>query len=142
MIKFKKLAVDAIVPARQTSGAAGFDIHAYLGDFESTAVSAGDYVVIDTKIAVAIPAGYVGLIQPRSGWAVKNGIDKMAGVIDSDYRGEIKVILTKHSAGDFSINHGDRIAQLVVVPAMLDNCTVDELDETDRGAGGFGSTGA
>ena len=142
MIKFKQLAIDAIVPQRQTAGAAGFDIHAYLGDFESTAVSAGDYIVIDTKIAVAIPAGYVGFIEPRSGWAVKNGIDKMAGVIDSDYRGEIKVILTKHSAGEFTINHGDRIAQLVVLPFMSDSCTVEDLDSTDRGEGGFGSTGA
>ena len=142
MIKFKKLKQDAEVPVRATNGAAGFDIHAHLERNDGyVCVKGGNYEVIDTAIAVAIPEGYVGLILPRSGWAVKNGIDKMAGVIDSDYRGEIKVILTKHDDGVFIVNHGDRIAQLVVVPFVGESEVVEDLDDTKRGANGFGSTG-
>lgn len=142
MIKFKKLKQDAEAPVRATNGAAGFDIHAYLEQNDGyVCVKGGNYEVIDTAISVAIPDGYVGLILPRSGWAVKNGIDKMAGVIDSDYRGEIKVILTKHDDGVFIVNHGDRIAQLVVVPFVGESEVVEDLDDTKRGANGFGSTG-
>ena len=140
MIKFKKLSDEAIIPQRQTKGAAGFDIYACIKD-DSIFVHGGSYAVIDTKIAVEIPPGWVGLIQPRSGWAVNNGVDKMAGTIDSDYRGEIKVILTKHDGGFFTVNDGDRIAQLVVVPFMGESEEVSELSDTDRGEGGFGSTG-
>ena len=143
MIKFKKLKQDAVAPVRTTSGAAGFDIRAYIERNDGyVRVKGGDYEVIDTAIAVAIPDGYVGLIKPRSGWAIKNGIDTMAGVIDSDYRGEIKVILTKHDDGVFIINDGDRIAQLVVVPYVGESEVVEDLDDTKRGANGFGSTGA
>lgn len=142
MIQFKRLEVDAIVPQRQTEGAAGFDIHAYLGgEYEATEVKGGDYCTIDTRISVAVPEGFVGLIKPRSGWAIKNGIDTMAGVIDSDYRGEIRVILTKHDCGSFTVNHGDRIAQLIVVPVMLESVEVETLGSTERGKSGFGSTG-
>lgn len=139
MIQFKKLEESAIIPARQTEGAAGFDIYADIA--EPVEISGGTYAVIDTKIGVAIPDGYVGLIKPRSGWAVKNGIDTMAGVIDSDYRGEIKVILTKHDTGVFVVNQYDRIAQLVVVPVVLNSVEVTVLGGTIRGIGGFGSTG-
>lgn len=139
MIQFKRLEESAIIPQRQTKGAAGFDIYADIK--ESIEVAGGTYVVIDTNIGVAIPSGYVGLIKPRSGWAVKNGIDTMAGVIDSDYRGEIKVILTKHDCGAFFVNPEDRIAQLVVVPVMLDSVEVTVLGDTQRGNNGFGSTG-
>ncbi len=140
MIKFKKLSDEAIIPQRQTKGAAGFDIYACIKD-DAMFVHGGSYTIINTKIAVAIPEGFVGIIKPRSGWAVNNGVDTMAGVIDSDYRGEIKVILTKHNDGYFTVNDGDRIAQLVVIPVMLDSIEVDSLDNTDRGDGGFGSTG-
>ena len=140
MIKFKKLDTAAIIPQRQTDGAAGFDLYAMID--EPIILKQGDYVTVKTGIAAAIPAGWVGLVQARSGWAVKNGIIKMAGVIDSDYRGEIAVILTKAGAGEFYINAGDRIAQLVVTPYMGESEEVYSLDDTDRGANGFGSTGA
>lgn len=139
MIQFKKLTETAIVPMRQTEGAAGFDIHADIP--ASIVFNGGEYAVINTGIAAAIPRGWVGIIKPRSGWAVKNGIDTMAGVIDSDYRGEIKVILTKHNTGQFCVNDGDRIAQLVVVPCMIESVEVIALGDTDRGIAGFGSTG-
>lgn len=104
-------------------------------------VSYGESVVVPTGIAAAIPHGYVGLVKPRSGWAVKFGIDTMAGVIDADFRGEINVILTKQTPGTFDLVHGDRIAQLVVVPVMLESVEVITLGDTKRGSGGFGSTG-
>ena len=138
MIKFKKLDDTAVIPQRKTAGAAGFDIYAT----SSGLVRQGYTTVIDTGIAAAIPPGYVGLIQPRSGLAFSHGVDTMAGTIDSDYRGEIKVELTtfdKFSA--LTVFPGDRIAQLVVVPFIGDAEEVDELDDTERGTNGFGSTG-
>ena len=122
MIKFKRLTDTAVTPARKTEGAAGFDIYS---DQDLARVHFGQVASISTGIAVAIPDGFVGLIKPRSGLAVSRGVDTMAGVIDSDYRGE----------------RGERIAQLVVVPVMLDATEVDELDYTLRGSEGFGSTG-
>jgi dUTP pyrophosphatase len=141
MIKFKRLTETAVTPMRQTDGAAGFDIYS---DHDLARVHFGQVVVISTGIAVAIPEGYVGLIKPRSGLAVRRGVDTMAGVIDSDYRGEIKVVLTVHSTDivPFRVEPGERIAQLVVVPVMLESMEVTDLDETDRGESGFGSTGA
>ncbi len=140
MIKFKRLTDTAIVPKRTTEGAAGFDIYS---DHELTRVHFGQVVIIRTGIAAAIPEGYVGLIKPRSGLAVRKSVDTMAGVIDSDYRGEIRVILTVHSTEmvPFKVEPGERIAQLVVVPVMLDSVEVNSLDDTERGAKGFGSTG-
>lgn len=139
MIQFMKLEDTATIPKRQSDGAAGFDIHA---DIKSpVSVAGGSYTAIDTNIAVAIPTGHVGLIKPRSGWAIKNGIDTMAGVIDSDFRGGIKVIITKHDAGEFWINPGDRIAQLIVVPICVGSAEVTVLGGTTRGSDGFGSTG-
>ena len=99
-------------------------------------------VIVQTDLAVAIPAGHYGRVAPRSGLAVKHFIDVGAGVIDSDYRGAVGVVLFNHSADDFHIKHGDRIAQLIIekisTPAVVE---VDDLDATERGAGGFGSTG-
>lgn len=141
MIKFKRLTQSAIIPKRQTGGASGFDIYS---DQELTRVHFGQVVAISTGIAVAIPDGYVGLIKPRSGLAVHRGVDTMAGVIDSDYRGEIRVVITVHSTDivPFRVETGDRIAQLIVVPIMIDSMEVDDLDDTDRGPNGFGSTGS
>ena len=141
MIKFKRLTETAVIPKRQTTGAAGFDIYS---DHNLTRVNLGQVVVIKTGIAVAIPEGYVGLVQPRSGLAVRKGVDTMAGVIDSDYRGELRVVLTVHSTDivPFRVEPGERIAQLVVVPVMLESMEVEDLEDTDRGESGFGSTGA
>jgi dUTP pyrophosphatase len=138
MIKFKKLTNDAVIPVRKSVGAAGFDIYAT----SHGVVAMGYTTIIETGIAVSVPPGYVGLIQPRSGLAFKHGIDTMAGTIDSDYRGEIKVELTTFDQDEnITINPGERIAQLVVVPFLGDAEEVDELDDTERGTNGFGSTG-
>ncbi len=138
MIKFLKMHPEAKIPERQTEGAAGFDLHTT----SAGVVSMGFITRFQTGIAVAIPEGFVGLVKPRSGWAVKHGVDTMAGVIDSDYRGEINVILTCEDAKEsFTVERGDRIAQLVVVPFMGDACEVDSLDDSERGIKGFGSTG-
>ena len=138
MIQFKRLQSNAIVPERKSEGAAGFDLHS-TSDLK---LRAGEYEVIGTGIACAIPRGTVGLIRPRSGLAVKHGIDVLAGVIDSDYRGELKVVLVNHGGLNVSIEEGDRVAQLVVVPYIADSVHTDILPDTARGDSGFGSTGS
>jgi dUTP pyrophosphatase len=128
------------LPAYASAGAAGMDICAA----ESINLRIGKRAAVATGFAFAIPDGYEVQVRPRSGLALKNGITCLntPGTIDSDYRGEIKVILANLGDEDFSIKTGDRIAQIVVAPvtqaAMVE---VDSLDETERGAGGFGSTG-
>jgi dUTP pyrophosphatase len=128
------------MPAYESAGAAGMDICAA----ESVNLRAGRRAAIATGFAFAIPMGYEVQVRPRSGLALKNGITCLntPGTIDSDYRGEIKVILANLGDEDFQIKTGDRIAQIVVAPvvqaAMVE---VDMLDDTTRGSGGFGSTG-
>lgn len=128
------------LPDYTTSGAAGMDVCAA----ESFNLRVGKRQAVATGFAFAIPEGYEVQVRPRSGLALKHGITCLntPGTIDSDYRGEVKVILANLGEDDFQITKGDRIAQLVVSPvthaAMLE---VDEIDETARGAGGFGSTG-
>lgn len=138
MIQFKKLTNSAVIPKRQHMHDAGFDLCA-----DSAAlVVFGHQTTVPTGIAVAIPHGYVGLVKPRSGLAVKFGIDTMAGVIDAGFRGEVNVILTCEKSGPgIDIAKGERIAQLIVVPVMLDSVEVTTLGDTDRGENGFGSTG-
>lgn len=100
--------------------------------------------MIATDLSIIVPAGTYGRVAPRSGLAVKNGISTGAGVIDADYRGEVKIVLFNHSDRDFEVNKGDRIAQLVlekIVNAEIQEITAEELTETERGSGGFGSTG-
>lgn len=147
-MKVKLLTDTAKKPTRGTEHSAGFDIYADgIGDghYTEERVYRKNTVSISTGIAVQIPPGYVGLIQPRSGLAFKYGIDTMAGVIDSDYTGEIKVLLTRHSDSFSSyhgIKQGDRIAQLIVVPCYMRKLElVDSLEDTVRGDKGFGSTG-
>ncbi len=135
------------LPARQTDGAAGYDLSSgcmSMGCVSDLCLYPGDRRLIGTGFAWQIPEGHVGLIRPRSGLANKHGIDVMAGVIDSDYTGEVKVLLVNHGNEDVVVNHGDRIAQMLVVA-----CRSDELIEvpsfdsiTERGANGFGSTGS
>jgi dUTP pyrophosphatase len=138
-LKVKLLSEDATAPKRMNEFDAGYDIS-----------SADDYIIypgphhqaVSTKIAVAIPPGYYGRIAPRSGLAFKYGIDVLAGVIDSGYRNEIKVILVNHGDKNFTICTGDRIAQLIIEKIITPPVEiVDELDSTERGMGGFGSTG-
>ena len=138
-IQFKKLKEDAQIPTRAKEGDAGFDFYA-LNEFS---LYPGERVAADTHIACAIPFGYVGLIKSRSSVS-KRGIDALAGVIDSGYRGEVKILLTNNKSYRVLIKKGDRLAQMVVIPALLDSEEVDELPESfdGRGAGGFGLTGA
>jgi dUTP pyrophosphatase len=128
------------MPAYATTGAAGMDISAA----ESLTLRAGKRHAVATGFAFAIPDGYEVQVRPRSGLALKHGITCLntPGTIDSDYRGEVKVILANLGEDDFIINKGDRIAQIVVAPVTQGIMVeVDALDDTARGAGGFGSTG-
>ena len=132
--------VDLPLPAYATEGAAGMDIVSA----EAATLAPGARAAIATGFAIAIPAGYEVQVRPRSGLAMKHGITCLntPGTIDSDYRGEVKVILINLGAAPFEIARGDRIAQLVPAPvqrAVLD--LVAALDDTGRGTGGFGSTG-
>ena len=142
-MKIKKLHPNAILPAYASAGAAGADLHA-LCDEGSVTVEAGKTVLVHTGVAMAIPEGYVGLVYARSGMASKRGLApaNKVGVIDSDYRGEIMVALHNHGDAAQTIESGDRIAQLVIAPVVTAAFEeTDDLDDTDRGAGGFGSTG-
>ena len=128
------------LPAYATSGAAGMDVLAA----EHVTLAPGARYPVATGFAVAIPAGYEIQVRPRSGLALKHGISvpNTPGTIDSDYRGELKVIVINHGTEPFVIERGDRIAQLVLAPVTLAAWNeVAELDETVRGTGGFGSTG-
>lgn len=128
------------LPAYATDGAAGMDV---LSAEDVTIPPAGRHAVA-TGLAVAIPPGFEIQVRPRSGLALKHGITvpNTPGTIDSDYRGEVKVILINHGAEPFAIRRGDRVAQLVLAPVTRAAwLTVEELDETVRGEGGFGSTG-
>lgn len=137
MIKFKRLDKSAQLPTRATKGAAGFDI--YCNGFYT--IVPGVRCLLDTGIAMTIPEGWCGVVMPRSGLAAKHGIDRLAGLIDSDYRGEVKVSLINHGDSAVEFKKGDRIAQIIFVPVMTASCEVAEFDDTERGSGGFGSTG-
>jgi dUTP pyrophosphatase len=138
MIKFLRLTNTAQLPKRATDGAAGFDLHF---DGDSCVLREGEHAIFKTGIASQLSPGLAGVIKPRSGWAAKFGIDVLGGVIDEDYTGEIQVILINHGRRPLHINHGDRIAQLVVTSYVYHAQEADELSETARGSCGFGSTG-
>lgn len=142
MLCIQKLRESAIMPANATAGSAGYDLCADLGAPAELAL--GETKLIPTGLAMAIPQGYGGFVFARSGLAIKHGIvpGNCVGVIDSDYRGEVMVGLHNHGAAAFTVQPGDRIAQLVLLPVHTPEITeCDTLDETARGAGGFGSTG-
>ncbi len=133
---------DVPLPAYATEGAAGMDIRAVLDD--PMIVAPGATVLVPTGFAMAVPNGYEAQVRPRSGLAIKHriGVLNAPGTIDSDYRGEVRVILTNFGSEEFTIRRGDRIAQMVVAP--YEKAEWDEresLDDTTRGAGGFGHTG-
>jgi dUTP pyrophosphatase len=136
MIKFKRLTNTATILTRATRGSAGFDLYA-----DEPALVGKTPTLIRTGIAWSAPEVVCGMVRPRSGLAVKAGIDTLAGTVDADYRGEIGVVLICHGREPYRIEPGDRIAQLVVVPVLTEWTEVAELDDTDRGAGGYGSTG-
>lgn len=132
-------------PAYQSAEAAGLDLVCAIGAAEAAEIAPGGRLLVPTGFAMELPVGYEGQVRPRSGLAAKNGVTVLnsPGTVDSDYRGEIKVILYNAGAEAFRLERGMRIAQLVVAPvsrAVLE--LVDQLSETDRAAGGFGSTGS
>ncbi|MGB5485564.1 dUTP diphosphatase [Parasphingorhabdus sp.] len=131
---------DLPLPCYETSGSAGMDVRAA----EPLAIAPGGRGLAGTGFAFAIPTGYEIQVRPRSGLALKKGISipNTPGTIDSDYRGELKVILINHGEEEFVIRRGDRIAQIIVAPVQRGNLVeVTDLDDTQRGSGGFGSTG-
>jgi dUTP pyrophosphatase len=138
----KKLNAEAGLPSYESEGAAGADLRACLD--RPLTLAPGAYDKIPTGLAMAIPEGFEAQVRPRSGLAAKNGVTVLnsPGTIDADYRGEVQVVLINHGSNPFTINHGDRIAQLVFAPVC-----VMPLEETPslppsfRGTGGFGSTG-
>lgn len=138
-ILYKKLDPNAITPTKNHNSDAGYDLYA----IENKQLTPGSRVVVKTGIAFAIPEGYVGLIWPRSGLAVKQGINILAGVIDSEYRGEIMVCL--HNTGlwsDVNIKEGDRIAQILFQSCPhFDLVETESLEDTERSDKGFGSSG-
>jgi dUTP pyrophosphatase len=133
-----------MLPSYETADAAGMDLRAAVPEQEPVALGPGERAMIPTGITIALPSGYEAQVRPRSGLAAKHGITCLnsPGTIDADYRGEVKVILINLGKEPFLIKRGERIAQIVVAPvtrAVFDH--VEKLDDTKRGAGGFGSTG-
>ena len=139
-VRVKKLRENAVLPSYGSDYAAGADLYAC----NAVTVEPGATEFVQTGLALEVPAGYAGLVYARSGLACKRGLApaNKVGVIDADYRGEIMVALHNHSNVDQTIESGERIAQLVITP-YITGCfhTVDELSDTVRGEGGFGSTG-
>lgn len=132
------------VPQMQSAGAAGLDVQAALGADEVLALQPGARAIVPCGFAMALPEGFEAQVRPRSGLAAKFGVTVLnaPGTIDADYRGEVKVILINHGDASFEIRRGDRIAQLVIASVVAASFEVRQtLDETQRGAGGFGSTG-
>lgn len=132
------------LPAYETAGSAGMDLRAAVAPDAPLILEPGARALVPTGLKIAVPEGFEAQVRPRSGLALKSGITCLnaPGTIDSDYRGEVGVILINHGAAPFEIRRGERIAQLVVAPvtrAILRS--VEALDETARGSGGFGSTG-
>jgi dUTP pyrophosphatase len=140
-LRFRRLSAAARPPAQARDGDAGYDLHAA----EAVTIGPGERASVGTGIAVAIPAGQAGLVVPRSGLAARHGISVVnaPGLIDSGYRGELRVLLLNTDRAEpFPVEPGDRIAQLVLVAVETPELEeAEELDETARGAGGFGSTG-
>lgn len=137
-LKLKKLHPEATLPKYVLPHDAGMDLFSN----ESIIINSGERKLISTGISMAIPSGFVGLVWDKSGIASKHGIKTMAGVIDSGYRGEIKILVHNLSDKSFQVEKGSKIAQLLIQPVyQLEIKEVDELDETERGEGGFGSTG-
>ena len=139
----KRLDPRAQLPAYQTPGSAAMDLAALLD--QPLTLDPGERSFVPTGLAIALPdSGWVALLLPRSGLSIRHGItlSNSVGVIDSDYRGELAVFLTCHKREGYTVSPGERIAQMVILPvSMAEPLQVEELDETLRGAGGFGSTG-
>jgi len=141
-IQIKKLSNEVLTPKYETLGSSGMDIAAYTE--RNIIINSGNRALIPTGFSLSVPQGYEIQIRPRSGLAIKKGITVLntPGTIDSDYRGEIKVVLINLSEDKFTVKNGERIAQMVICPIeQVSVEEVEELPETGRGTGGFGSTG-
>lgn len=143
-INFKRHnpSIDSPLPEYKTEGSAGMDLSS--ASEEKIIIAPGKKALIPTNVIIELPMGYEGQVRPRSGLALKHGITVLnsPGTVDSDYRGEIGVVLINHGENDFEINFGDRIAQLII--AKYEHCeinVVDQLSTSARGDGGYGSTG-
>ncbi|MFC1732949.1 dUTP diphosphatase [candidate division KSB1 bacterium] len=137
-LKVKKVHDDAVLPNHALKNDAAIDI----SSCEELVLKAGEKALVSTGLSMAIPEGYAGFVWDRSGLAAKNSIHTMAGVVDSGYRGEVRVVMINLGKEEFKINKGMRIAQMAVQPVSeLEVEEADDLGETDRGEGGFGSTG-
>ncbi len=135
---------DLPLPAYESPGAAGLDLRAAVAEDQPLVLRPGSRAAVPTGLAIALPPGHEAQVRPRSGLALRHGVTLLnsPGTVDADYRGEIKVILINLGEEDFTIRRGDRIAQLVIAPVTQASWReVDSLDETERGGGGFGSTG-
>ncbi len=142
-VSVKRLHPHAIIPRYMTAGAAGLDLCAALD--QALHLAPGERRLVPTGIALAIPAGFEGQVRPRSGLALRQGLTMLnsPGTIDSDYRGEIGLIVVNHGEQEAVINPGDRVGQLVITPVVrAELVEVEELDATRRGSGGFGHTGS
>nr|WP_269467954.1 dUTP diphosphatase [Devosia ureilytica] len=132
------------LPRQQTAGAAGLDLAAAIADDAVLTIAPGDYAMVPTGLAIALPEGFEAQIRPRSGLAARHGVTVLnaPGTVDADYRGEVKVLLINHGKAPFQLRRGERIAQMVVARvSAVELVEVDELDATERGTGGHGSTG-
>ena len=141
-IRVKKLKDKAIMPTYGSTEAAGADLYACID--EPISIQPGESVFVPTGLAMELPKGYAGLIYARSGLACKRGLApaNKVGVVDSDYRGEFMIVLHNHGSITQTIQHGERIAQLVITPVFTPGfIEIDELSDTERSSGGFGSTG-
>ncbi len=137
-------AKDLPLPAYETALAAGMDLRAAVAEGAPIVLAPGGRAAIPTGLAIALPPDFEAQVRPRSGLALRDGIGQVnaPGTIDADYRGEVHVILINHGAAPFTVRRGDRIAQMVIAPVIQAKwAEVESLDETERGAGGFGSTG-
>jgi dUTP pyrophosphatase len=135
---------DLPLPAYQSTGAAGLDLLAAVPGQTPLILSPGKSAIVPTGLTVALPSGYEAQIRPRSGLAARHGVTVLnaPGTVDADYRGEVSVLLINHGDAPFAIRRGERIAQMVIAPvAQAQLVAVDQLSTTDRGSGGYGSTG-
>ncbi len=138
VLKVKKLRPDAVLPVRKRKGDAGLDLYAV----EDVVLKPGEWKAVPTGIAVEIPEGHFGLIKDRSGLALKHALHCLAGVVDENYRGEVKVVMINLGGEEFKVKRGTRIAQFLIVPYLsVDVEEVEELSDTERGERGFGSSG-
>ncbi len=143
-VKFVKVREGVKVPERGSKLAAGFDLSACIPDIERILIRPGQTVKIPTGLAIAYPQGYFGAVCARSGLATKCGLApaNKIGILDEDYRGEIFIALHNHSSDTQIVKHGDRIVQLILLPYLnVEFEETNKLDDTERGSGGFGSTG-